>query len=364
MNTPVTDTTKTAAAASSRKERKGELLLDIRDLHTTFFTDDGPVRAVDGVSLRVNRQEVVGVVGESGCGKSITALSVMRLFPTPPGKITGGEMLFYPDGESAPPVDMAKLNPKGREIRRLRGNEIAMIFQEPMTSLSPVHTIGNQISEVIRLHQKVNKKEALDRTVEMLRKVKLPKPERQVDAYPFELSGGMRQRAMIAMALSCNPSLLIADEPTTALDVTVQLEILNLIRELQEEVGMAVLLITHDLGVIAHMADTVAVMYAGKVVERAPVRTILTQPRHPYTLGLLRSIPQLGSKRPLIPIRGSVPDPFALPPGCKFGPRCPYQCYPGWETEEPPLEEIGPGHFARCCGTRELAPLNEAKGQS
>ncbi len=345
-----TDTTAATPAAPETDAAGRPLLLDIRGLRTTFHTEDGPVRAVDGVSLKIHRQEVLGVVGESGCGKSITAMSVMRLFPSPPGRIEGGEILFYGEGKNSS-VDLAKLDPKGRAIRRIRGNDIAMIFQEPMTSLSPVHTVGNQISETIRLHQKVDKKEARERSIEMLRKVRLPKPERQFDAYPFELSGGMRQRAMIAMALSCNPALLIADEPTTALDVTVQAEILYLIRELQEEIGMAVMLITHDLGVIAHMADTVAVMYMGKVVERAATRAVLKDPRHPYTVGLLRSIPRLGAKRALEPIKGTVPDPFKLPPGCSFGPRCPRQAYPGWETEQPPLTEVAPGHFTRCCGT-------------
>ncbi|MCC5807097.1 MAG: ABC transporter ATP-binding protein [Opitutales bacterium] len=345
-----TDTvTDTAAKETDAQGRP--ILLDIRSLRTTFHTDDGPVRAVDGVSLKIHRQETLGVVGESGCGKSITAMSVMRLFPSPPGRIEGGEILFHASGAESGPVDLAKVDPKGRVIRRIRGNEIAMIFQEPMTSLSPVHTVGNQISETIRLHQKVDKKEARERSIEMLRKVRLPKPERQFDAYPFELSGGMRQRAMIAMALSCNPSLLIADEPTTALDVTVQAEILYLIKELQEEIGMAVMLITHDLGVIAHMADTVAVMYMGKVVERASTRNVLKDPRHPYTVGLLRSIPRLGAKRALVPIKGTVPDPFKLPPGCSFGPRCPRQVYPGWDTDPPLLEEVAPGHFTRCCGT-------------
>ena len=266
-------------------------LLDIRNLKTYFYTDDGVVRAVDGVSLSIGQSETLGVVGESGCGKSITAFSTMRLIPSPPGKIEEGEILFQ-QSEGKDPVDLTQLNATGAQMRGIRGNDIAMIFQEPMTSLSPVHTIGNQISEAIELHQDVAKAEARKRVIEALRKVRLPNPERQVDAYPHELSGGMRQRAMIAMALSCNPALLIADEPTTALDVTVQAQILDLMRQLQEEVGMSIMLITHDLGVVASMADHVAVMYLGKVVEYSDVRTIFKNPKHPYTQGLLKSIPQ------------------------------------------------------------------------
>ena len=319
-------------------------LLEINDLKTHFFTDDGVVRAVDGVSFTVGKGETLGVVGESGCGKSITAFSTMRLIPEPPGKIVDGQILFHPNG--GPPVDLTKLHPRGQEMRGIRGNDIAMIFQEPMTSLSPVHTIGNQIGEAIELHQNVNKAEARKRSEESLRKVRLPRPDRQLDAYPHELSGGMRQRAMIAMALSCNPGLLIADEPTTALDVTVQAQILDLMEQLQKDIGMSIMLITHDLGVVARMADHVAVMYLGKVVEYSDVRTIYKNPRHPYTQGLLKSIPVIGRKEPLIPIEGSVPDPFELPTGCAFAPRCPHaidQC-----REAPTLREVSAGHQVSC----------------
>ena len=320
-------------------------LLDIRDLKTYFYTDDGVVRAVDGVSLSIAPQKTLGVVGESGCGKSITAFSTMRLIPSPPGKIENGRILFHKDPESDP-IDLTQLNPKGTQMRDIRGNDIAMIFQEPMTSLSPVHTVGNQIAEAIKLHQNVNKKEARERTIDALNKVRLPRPDRQVDAYPHELSGGMRQRAMIAMALSCNPSLLIADEPTTALDVTVQAQILDLMRDLQSDIGMAIMLITHDLGVVATMADYVAVMYLGKIVEYSDTRTVFKNPRHPYTRGLLNSIPQVGQKRRLVPIEGTIPDPFEIPQGCAFAPRCPHamdKC-----REEPQLLEIESGHRVSC----------------
>lgn len=320
-------------------------LLDIRDLKTYFYTDDGIVRAVDGVSLSMMPQKTLGVVGESGCGKSITAFSTMRLIPSPPGKIENGQILFRKTPESDP-LDLTQLNPKGAQMRGIRGNDIAMIFQEPMTSLSPVHTVGNQIGEAIMLHQNADKTEARERAIDALNKVRLPRPDRQVDAYPHELSGGMRQRAMIAMALSCNPNLLIADEPTTALDVTVQAQILDLMRQLQSDIGMAIMLITHDLGVVASMADYVAVMYLGKIVEYADTRTIFKNPRHPYTKGLLNSIPQVGHKRRLVPIEGAIPDPFEIPQGCAFAPRCPHatrQC-----REEPQLLEIASGHRVSC----------------
>ena len=320
-------------------------LLDIRDLKTYFHTDDGVVRAVDGVSLSIAPEKTLGLVGESGCGKSITAFSTMRLIPSPPGKIEHGQILFHKDPESDP-IDLTQLNPKGTQMRDIRGNDIAMIFQEPMTSLSPVHTVGNQIAEAIMLHQNADKKEARERAIDALNKVRLPRPDRQVDAYPHELSGGMRQRAMIAMALSCNPSLLIADEPTTALDVTVQAQILDLMRHLQSDIGMAIMLITHDLGVVASMADYVAVMYLGKIVEYSDTRTVFKDPRHPYTKGLLNSIPQVGQKRRLVPIEGTIPDPFEIPQGCAFAPRCPHamdKC-----REEPQLLEIESGHRVSC----------------
>ncbi len=321
-------------------------LLRIKNLKTYFYTDDGIVKAVDGVSLTIGSRQTLGLVGESGCGKSITAFSIIQLISSPPGKIENGEILLYQNDNQSTPIDLIQLDPKGDVIRNIRGNDIAMIFQEPMTSLSPVHTVGNQIGEAIILHQNVDKNEARVRTIEVLRKVRLPDPENIVDSYPHELSGGMRQRAMIAMALSCNPRLLVADEPTTALDVTVQAQILDLMQQLKEEGEMSIMLITHDLGVVARMADFVAVMYLGKIVEYGDVRTILKNPKHPYTQGLLKSIPQLGRKERLIPIEGSVPDPYESILGCSFAPRCPHameKCH-----QAPPLEEIKPGHLVSC----------------
>ena len=321
-------------------------LLRIQNLKTYFYTDDGIVKAVDGVSLTIGSRQTLGLVGESGCGKSITAFSIIQLISSPPGKIESGEILLYQNGNQSTPIDLIQLDPKGDAIRKIRGNDIAIIFQEPMTSLSPVHTVGNQIGEAIILHQNVDKNEARVRTIEVLRKVRLPDPESIVDSYPHELSGGMRQRAMIAMALSCNPRLLIADEPTTALDVTVQAQILDLMQQLKEEGEMSILLITHDLGVVARMADFVAVMYLGKIVEYGDVRTILKNPKHHYTQGLLKSIPQLGRKERLIPIEGTIPNPYESILGCSFAPRCPHameKCH-----QPPPLEEIKPGHLVSC----------------
>lgn len=314
-----------------------EALLEISQLKLHFFTDKGVVKAVDGVDLTVKEGEVVGLVGESGCGKSVTSLAVMGLVEAP-GRIVGGSIRF--GGR-----DLTKLSHK--EMRQIRGNEIAMIFQEPMTSLNPVYTIGNQIMEAIRLHQKVDKKEARERAIEMLRLVGIPAPEKRVDEYPHQLSGGMRQRAMIAMALSCNPSLLIADEPTTALDVTIQAQILELMERLQEEFEMAIMMITHDLGVVAGMADEVAVMYLGQIVEHSDVRSVFKSRYHPYTEGLMGSIPVLGSRvERLTPIQGMVPDPRWMPEGCRFADRCPKRmpvC-----DQPPPVLEPDPGHFARC----------------
>ncbi|MGH2559492.1 MAG: ABC transporter ATP-binding protein [Thermomicrobiales bacterium] len=323
-------------------------LLRIDELKTHFFTPDGVVRAVDGVTFSIAPKETLGIVGESGCGKSVTAYSILKLLPFPMAKIVEGRVLFRRrDTETV--VDLATLDPKGDQIRRIRGNEIAMIFQEPMTSLSPVHTIGHQIAEAIQLHQKVNKEEALRRTRELLERVGITGAAQRVHQYPHELSGGLRQRAMIAMALSCNPTLLLADEPTTALDVTIQAQILDLLRELQEQFGMAIMLITHNLGVIAEMADRVAVMYMGRVVETADVRTIFRRPMHPYTIGLLRSVPKLGNeaKGPLVPIAGRVPDPFSMPQGCAFYPRCPAAKTAACQ-EDVPLVEVEPGHWVRC----------------
>ena len=320
-----------------------DLLLDIRGLRTQFFTDDGLARAVDGVSYSLEKGETVGVVGESGCGKSVTALSVLRLIPDPPGKIVGGEIIF--EG-----TDLLGLS--SADMRRIRGNDISMIFQEPMTSLNPVFTIGNQITEAVRLHQGLNKKQALEKAIEALRLVGIPVPERRVHEYPHQLSGGMRQRAMIAMALSCNPKVLIADEPTTALDVTIEAQILDLMRTLQEELGTAIIMITHDLGVIADIARKVVVMYAGKVVEQAPVERIFASPNHPYTQGLLRSLPRVdkdasGGKQRLQEIPGIVPSLLNLPTGCKFASRCP-SVMPHCTEQEPPLEQVASDHYSAC----------------
>ncbi len=297
-------------------------LLDITGLKTWFGSGASAVKAVDGADLTIGEGETVCVVGESGCGKSMMARSILRIV-SPPGDVVGGSIVFHKaDGQT---VDIAKLNPRGEEIRAIRGREIAMIFQEPMTSLGPVQTIGSQIMDAIRLHMKVSKAEARNQAIEILRRVGMARPEERIDAYPFQLSGGMRQRAMIALALSCRPRLLIADEPTTALDVTTQAVILDLIRELQAEFGMAVMFITHDLGVVAEIADNVSVMYLGKVVERTGVDNIFHAPRHPYTRGLLRSIPRIGIGvgHDLDTIEGMVPNPLDRPRGCTFHPRCP-----------------------------------------
>ena len=295
---------------------QGGPLLDVRGLRTYFHVMDGTVKAVDGVDFAIPRGGTVGLVGESGCGKSVTAHTIMRLIDIPPGEIAGGEVWF--DGR-----DLLKLSKD--KMRLVRGGEIAMIFQEPMTSLNPVFTIGDQISEAILLHNKVNKKEAWDRAIDSLRLVGVSAPERRVKQYPHELSGGMRQRAMIAMALSCNPKLLIADEPTTALDVTIQAQILGLIQELQARTGTALLLITHDLAVVAETVETIAVMYAGRIVETGTVEQVLLSPQHPYTQGLISSIPGVKKRgEALSVIKGVVPNPFRMPPGCKFQPRCPF----------------------------------------
>lgn len=322
-------------------------LLEINNLKTYFHTMDGIVRAVDGVTLRVQPGQTVGLVGESGCGKSVTAHSILRLLPKRTSQIAAGAINFQrTTGET---VDMTTLAPDGDTIRAIRGNEISMIFQEPLTSLSPVHTVGFQIAEAVALHQGVSRAEARERTIHLLEQVGIAAAAQRFGEYPHQFSGGMRQRAMIAMALSCNPRLLIADEPTTALDVTIQAQILTLMRSLQQELGMAILIITHDLGVIAELADQVAVMYMGKVVEHGDVRTIFKQPLHPYTVGLMRSIPKLGSdvKARLTPIPGSVPDPFSVPTGCAFAPRCPAPKRPTCQHEVP-LVEVAPGHWVRC----------------
>ncbi len=321
-----------------------DTLLSIRNLRTYFYTDRGVVKAVDDVSFDIPRGKTLGVVGESGSGKSVTAMSVMRLIAHP-GVIAGGSITL--NTQDAGPLVLNEL--PERQMRKVRGRRIAMIFQEPMTSLNPVFTIGDQIMEAIRLHQNVNRREARLRAIEMLDRVRIPSPESRLNDYPHQFSGGMRQRAMIAMALSCNPDLLIADEPTTALDVTIQAQILELLKQLQDELGMSILIITHDLGIIAETAHEVAVMYASKVVERAPAEKLFAQPEHPYTIGLFRSRPRPGMSRnePLLQIEGHVPSPLDFPSGCKFHPRCPYQqdrCV----GEEPELRSLEPDHWARC----------------
>jgi len=329
------------------------VLLEIKDLRVSFPLDEGTVRAVEGVDLTIRRGEVLGVVGESGCGKSVTAHSVLRIIP-PPGQIDTGQILFHPSGQSSVngngAVDLARLNPTGSEIRNIRGKDIAMIFQEPMSSFSPVHTIGSQIDEAILLHQMVSPAQAREMTIELLRLVGISGAEQRVDNYPHQFSGGMRQRAMIAMALSCNPSLLIADEPTTALDVTIQAQILDLMRGLQKRIGMAVMFITHNLGVIAQIADSVAIMYLGQVVEYGPVREILRNPKHPYTVDLLRAVPRLGKTagQRLVAIEGSIPSPFQRPSGCPFHPRCSRAMAGRCEVHMPAVTQLDNQHTVRC----------------
>jgi peptide/nickel transport system ATP-binding protein len=322
-------------------------LLEVKNLSTYFEVDGSEFRAVEGVSFTLEPGRTLGIVGESGCGKSVTALSIMGLIPRPPGRIAGGEILFQG-------IDLLTLKPA--EMRERRGNQISMIFQEPMTSLNPAFTVGDQIVEGILRHRNVSKQQAKTHAIEMLRRVRIPSPERRFEEYPHKLSGGMRQRVMIAMALACDPQLLIADEPTTALDVTIQAQILDLMRRLRDETGAAIIVITHDLGVIAEIAHEVIVMYAGKVVERADVGTLFSDPQHPYTIGLLGSIPKLTTEQArLTTIEGVVPNPLAKPVGCRFHPRCPFavdQC----RASEPPLREVKPAQYAACW----RAPLEES----
>jgi oligopeptide/dipeptide ABC transporter ATP-binding protein len=333
------DERREAAGSVIGPPRDPNVLLEVRGLRTHFHVMDGTVKAVDGVDFRIERGSTLGLVGESGCGKSVTAHTIMRLIETPPGEIVDGEIWF--DGR-----DLLTLSED--QMRDVRGDDIAMIFQEPMTSLNPVFTVGDQIAEAVRLHQRVSEREARNRAIESLRLVGLSAPERRVRQYPHEMSGGMRQRVMIAMALSCNPKLLIADEPTTALDVTIQAQILELIRDLQERTGTALLLITHDLAVVAETVQNLAVMYAGRIVETGSVEEVLLNPRMPYTQGLLNSIPGEGKRgKALSAIEGVVPNPFRMPPGCKFEPRCPYR----WERcqAEPELLPVGGAdRRARC----------------
>ncbi len=322
-----------------------ELLLEIKDLYAYFPTEDGLVKAVDGVSLNIYRNHTLGVVGESGCGKSVTAHSILRILPTP--NIVGGQILFHRDGDT---VDLAKLSPSSEEMRDIRGREISMIFQEPMTAFSPVHTIGQQIMEAILVHETVPKEQARRMAIDLLRRVRIAMPERRVDEYPHQLSGGMRQRAMIAMALALRPLLLIADEPTTALDVTIQAQILRLMKSLQAEMGMSIMFITHNLGVIANMADEVAVMYLGKVVEFGTTRQVFHAAKHPYTQALLRSIPsgKSTSGTRLEVIRGTVPVPINLPNRCPFANRCIRRVPELCDAGVPDLVETEPGHLVRC----------------
>ena len=320
-----------------------ERLLDVKNLKTYFFTDEGVVRAVDGVDLYIDQGETLGVVGESGCGKSVTALSIMRLIPQPPGKIVEGQILY--NG-----LDLVTI--PANKLRKIRGKEISMVFQEPMTSLNPVFTCGEQIAEALRLHEGLGRRDAMDKTVEMLKVVHIPNAERRVKEYPHQLSGGMRQRVMIAMALSCSPNLLIADEPTTALDVTIQAQILELLNELKSKLKMAVMLITHDMGVIAETAQRVVVMYAAKVAEEAPVGDLFKEPLHPYTQGLLRSIPRIDLAATehlrLETIPGTVPTLRGdIAPGCRFAPRCPFVKSVCTE-QDPVLKEVKPGHKVSC----------------
>lgn len=323
-------------------------LLKVEGLRTQFETDHGTVRAVDGVSFEVPRQKTVCIVGESGCGKSVTGRSILQVVDKP-GKVTGGRMLWHGDSGRAP-VDLASLDPKGPEIRRIRGNEISMVFQEPMTSLSPVHTIGNQIMEAVRIHTDLDKTAARERVIEALDQVGMPKPAERFDAYTFQLSGGMRQRAMIAMGLVCRPKLLIADEPTTALDVTTQAQILRLLASLQADLDMSVLFVTHDMGVVAQIADEVVVMYLGTVVESGPVEQIFHDPQHPYTQALLAAVPRIGQDRSdrLVTIRGTVPGPQARPSGCPFHPRCDYVRLGECDVREPHTVTIAPRREVRC----------------
>ncbi len=341
------------AENSGQKSDLHPNVLEVDDLRVYFYTEDGEVRAVDGVSFNMRRGRTTAIVGESGCGKSVTSFSILKLIQSP-GKIKGGHINFYPqDGSN---VDIAAMPEKSESIFHLRGGQISMIFQEPMTALSPIHTVGNQVCEAILLHQDVNKQEARRQAIEMLGRVGIPGAANRIDQYPFELSGGMRQRVLIAMALVCNPEILVADEPTTALDVTIQAQIMDLIKNIQKEFSTSTLLITHDLGVVAQMADDVAVMYLGRIVERGDVYTIMKNPKHPYTLMLLKSLPSLAiDKKHLPSIKGSVPSVTELPEGCPFHPRCPFAEKGRCDVGEPPqLFEVTSEHSAACLRWKEI----------
>lgn len=323
-------------------------ILKIENLKTYFFLEKCTVRALDGVNLSLMPGTTLGLVGESGCGKSILAMSIMRLIQSPPGRIVDGEINLIRRGSSQS-IDIARLDPRGPEMRSIRGGEIAIVFQEPMTSLNPLYTVGDQIAEAVQLHHKLGRKAAMDLALSMLNKVQISAPAQRLNEYPHQLSGGMRQRVMIALALSCNPSILIADEPTTALDVTVQSQILDLMRALQQDFDSSIILITHNLGVVSQMAQQVAVMYLGKIVEYAETRELFHHPLHPYTIGLLNSVPVLGrkGKKVLVPIRGMVPTPTEIIPGCAFAPRCP-RATPVCQEKQPELVRIESGHLAAC----------------
>jgi oligopeptide/dipeptide ABC transporter ATP-binding protein len=355
-----------SAASSSPVTKKtysdnmpGDAVLEVNNLKTQFFTRSGVVFAVDDISFRVGEGETLGIVGESGCGKSVTSLSIMRLVPDPPGRVVAGEVLLTVDGKT---TDILKISDS--EMREVRGNDIAMIFQDPMTSLNPVYTVGDQIMEPLMLHLGLSKGEAEQRAIDLLKRVGIPAPEDRFGSYPHQFSGGMRQRVMIAIALACNPKVLIADEPTTALDVTIQAQILDLMAGLNRDFGTAIILITHDLGVVAEVCKRVIVMYAGKVIEQGPAEKLFSTPQHPYTMGLLKSIPRLGHdvKERLAPIGGLPPDLLSPPTGCRFRPRCPRRrakC-----EESPPLIETSPGQFAACWfpGGTDLEPAGVQTG--
>jgi oligopeptide/dipeptide ABC transporter ATP-binding protein len=356
-----TTTLEESPAANAICDAATDNVLEIKDLKVRFYTEEGEIRAVDGVTFLIPRGKIVAVVGESGCGKSVTAYSILRLIQKP-GRITGGRITLR--ARDRAPIDITALDEKSETLFDVRGGVASMIFQEPMTALSPVHTVGDQICEAILLHQDVTPEEAETIAVNMLTKVGIPGAAQRLHQYPFEMSGGMRQRAVIAMALVCNPELLIADEPTTALDVTIQAQIMGLMKDLQRDLGTSVLLITHDLGVVAQMADDVAVMYLGRIVERASVRTVMKAPRHPYTMGLLESLPSLSMDKAALPsITGSVPSLTEIPPGCPFHPRCRYAERGRCDVGAPPsLEDFAPGHQVACVRAGEIEQKSAKNG--